>query len=81
MPNAAAAAGFKALNCPQAYVWVYIHYRVWAEMNRTVPLANRTLAAAGVTRYAKYRALAALERAGLIRVERRGKRGPLVTLL
>jgi hypothetical protein len=81
MPNEAAMAGFRALHCPQAFVWFYIHYRVWAEKNRTVPLASKTLVAAGVNRRVKYRALIRLEQAGLIRVERRGRRSPLVTLL
>ena len=81
MRNDAAIAGFRALGCPQAMVWFYIHYRVWAERNRTVPLATKTLAGIGVDRKVKYRALTRLEQAGLIRVERRGKRSPLVTLL
>jgi DNA-binding transcriptional ArsR family regulator len=81
IPNEAAIAGFKALGCPQAFVWQYIHYRVWAELSRTVVLPSQTLAAAGVSRQVKYRALARLERAGLIKVEKRGKRSPLVTLL
>jgi hypothetical protein len=81
MRNEAAVAGYHALGCPRALVWHYIHYRVWAEGTPTIPLANRALAKMGVDRYTKYRALDCLERAGLIRVERRGRRSPLVTLL
>jgi hypothetical protein len=81
MSNAAAVAGYHALGCPGALVWHHIHYRVWAEGVPTVPLANRTLADMGVSRYVKYRALQSLERAGLIRVEHRRRRSPLVTLL
>jgi hypothetical protein len=48
--------------------------------NRTVPLANKTLAVLGVDRYAKYRALVWLEGAGLVSVERRPGCNPVVTL-
>jgi hypothetical protein len=81
MPNEAAVAGYHALGCARALVWHYLHYRVWAEGVPTVPMSNRTLADMGVDRYTKYRALRCLERAGLIRVEHRGHRSPLVTLL
>jgi hypothetical protein len=81
MTNEAARAGFLAVKCPQAIVWHYIHYRVWADRQSTIPLPNRTLASLGVTRWAEQRALRNLERAGLIRVEYRGRKSPLVTLL
>jgi DNA-binding transcriptional ArsR family regulator len=44
-------------------------------------VSNRTMREWGVQPDAKARALRALERAGLIRVERRGKRSPQVTLV
>jgi hypothetical protein len=45
-------------------------------------LTNPTLELFAVTnRAAKYRALKALEKAGLIRVERRPQKNPLVTIL
>jgi hypothetical protein len=44
-------------------------------------LTTAILARFHVDRYAKSRALKALEGAGLIRVERRGKKNPLVTIL
>jgi hypothetical protein len=81
IPNERAAAGYKALRCPQAMIWNYIHYRAWADGVSTIPLANQTLAAWGVSRQMKYRGLRYLERAGLVRVEYRGRRSPLVTLL
>jgi hypothetical protein len=81
MTNEAAKAGFLALKCPQAIVWHYIHYRVWADGRPTIPLPNQTLASLGVTRWAKQRALRNLERAGLVRVEYCGRKSPLVTLL
>jgi hypothetical protein len=81
MTTEAARAGFLALKCPQAIVWHYIHYRVWADGQPTVPLPNQTLASLGVTRWVKQRALRNLERAGLVRVAYRGRKSPLVTLL
>jgi hypothetical protein len=44
-------------------------------------LSNALLAKYGVHRNSKYRALAELEAAGLIRVDRWGKRAPRITLL
>jgi hypothetical protein len=76
-----AVAGCLAAKCPQAIVWLYIHYRVWADDRPTVPLPNQTLAELGVSRNVKWRTVCLLEQAGLIRVERRGRKSPLVTLL
>jgi hypothetical protein len=47
----------------------------------TFSISNLAAAEAGLSRYAKYRALAALERAGPIEVHRSGKRSISVTLL
>jgi hypothetical protein len=47
----------------------------------TITLTNRRLKAYGLTRNDKSRALPRLERAGVIRVERNGRRNPAVTLL
>jgi len=49
--------------------------------SETVKLSSRSLTELGVDRHAKYRALAALERAGLVRVTRLPGQNPLVTLL
>ena len=81
MTNAAARAGYLALGCPQALVWHYLHYRVWVTKSRTVTLPNATLKSWGVSRMRKSRALRKLEQAGLVRVESRPRRSPLVTLL
>ena len=43
--------------------------------------AQARLDSFGIARHAKYRALEALEAAGLISVERRPKKGPIVTIL
>lgn len=47
----------------------------------SVPLSNETAELFGVQRYAKYRALTALERAGLVTIQKKQGRSPIVTLL
>jgi DNA-binding transcriptional ArsR family regulator len=49
--------------------------------NRTVTLGNAELKPFGIDRASKSRALDALEKAGLIRAERKPGRWPIVTLL
>jgi DNA-binding transcriptional ArsR family regulator len=49
--------------------------------NRTMTLGNAELEPIGIDRAAKSRALDALEKAGLIRAERKPGRWPIVTLL
>jgi hypothetical protein len=48
---------------------------------RTVTLSSRPLRELGVKRHAVYRALRALEKAGLVSVERHPGRQPVVTIL
>jgi hypothetical protein len=49
--------------------------------SRTVKLSNMLLKLLGVTRFSKARGLLELERAGLIRIDRRQGKNPLVTIL
>jgi hypothetical protein len=62
---------------------IYVYLLLWRQRtirkSRTVPLTTAALAGFGFTRYQKARALACLERAGLIRVERHRGKNPLVT--
>jgi hypothetical protein len=44
-------------------------------------LSTKSLQEYGINRDAKYKSLKKLEQAGLIRVERRGTRNPIVTIL
>jgi hypothetical protein len=62
------------------HVGIALWFMAGITRNRTVPLANKTLAVLGVDRYAKYRALVWLEGAGLVSVERRPGCNPVVTL-
>jgi hypothetical protein len=49
-----------------------------ASFGNPVPLGNRVLAKHGVSRYSKWRALELLRRAGLVAVEERRGKAPLV---
>jgi DNA-binding transcriptional ArsR family regulator len=64
---------------------LHVGFAIWyaAELTSSisVPFSNVTGLRFGVDRNAKYRALALLERAGLIRVERRLGRSPVVTII
>jgi hypothetical protein len=65
----------------QVLVWIYLHHKVWKDGNATVKIANQTLESWGVGRKEKYKALHSLKEAGLISIERRPRRSPLVTIL
>jgi hypothetical protein len=82
IPHKAILAGSEVLRgTKQFLVWLYLFHRVWAEKCSTVALANQSLSKWGVGRREKYKALRQLEAAGLISVEWRRRRSPLVTLL
>lgn len=63
------------------HVGLGLWYLVGLQRMETVVASYRVLAQFGVNRYAAYRALAVLERAGLISVIRGPGRSPRVTLL
>lgn len=62
------------------HVAVVLWFLAGLTRSTTVKLGGRQLAELGVDRHAKYRALRALERAGLVRVKRSPGQNPLVTL-
>jgi hypothetical protein len=62
-----------------AVYWIALQ-QAKIEQDNPVPLTNVRLEQCGLTRNQKVRALAVLEKAGLIRVERRERRNPLVYL-
>jgi hypothetical protein len=70
----------KATGTGQAYVWIWLLHRSWEEKSKTFPLPNGRLHQVGVSRDVKRRALAKLEAAGLIKVERPLCKTPIVTL-
>jgi hypothetical protein len=81
VPLAWAAAAAKATKTPKAMVWVLLQHMAWQTKCVTFPLSNAVMAKYGVSREVKRRALAALESSGLILVERRHGRAPVVTLI
>jgi hypothetical protein len=67
---------------PSTYrVALHLLFRHWKSDGRPIQLSNVALAQAGVSRDQKWRALNELECLGLIRIERRRRRSPLITLL
>jgi hypothetical protein len=62
-------------------VWLLIVYRCWKEHQLTVTVTNEMVRKFGINRKAKTRALRNLERGGLITVEWRERKTPIVTLV
>ena len=62
-------------------VYLVLHQLSTIKGRKTVALTAARLDKIGVNRWANYRSLDALERAGLIHVERRSGKNPVVTLL
>ena len=71
----------KATRSPQAFVCVWLLHLAWQSKSASFPLPNDRLAKRGADRQAKRRALANLEKAGLISIERRLGKAPIVTML
>jgi hypothetical protein len=71
----------QATRSPQAFVCIWLLHLAWQEKSMTFPLPNDRLAKRGADRQVKRRALANLERAGLITVKRRDGKTPVVTLV
>jgi hypothetical protein len=62
-------------------VWIYILHKAKLRGSDAIPLPNTSLKSWGVTPDMKTRALRRLEQAGLLRVEWRNRRSPVVTVL
>lgn len=71
----------EAMNTPGYMVFTLLAYLAWKTKSATFVLSNNYLKRYGVDRDAKRRALARLEKAGVIRIERHGRHAPIVTLL
>src|SRR5262245_30480502 len=71
----------KATRSPTTMVLIELLYASWRAKRRTFPLPNSRLRRLGVNRETKRRVLRALEQEGLIKVDRRGRKTPTVTLL
>jgi hypothetical protein len=81
VPLALAAAMTKATNTPKAMVAFMVLYEAWANKGKPFPLSNMKLAGFGVQPLTRRRALRDLEAAGLITVEWKPGRAPVVTLV
>jgi hypothetical protein len=75
-----AAEAAKATRSPATLVLIDLLYRAWKAKGPTFPLPNMRLSKNGVSRKVKCRVLRDLEAAGLITIERRHGKTPLVTL-
>jgi hypothetical protein len=81
MPLARAAEVTECMKAKGVMVWIALRYLAWRNKNQTVKLSNEIMKRYGVSRHVKYRALVALEAAGIITVEWQNGRTPLVTLV
>ena len=71
----------RATKTPQAFVAVWLLHRSWKAKSPTFPVSNSQLGERGADRRIKRRALANLEKAGLITIERHNGRAPRATLI
>lgn len=62
-------------------VALYLLHLDWKGRGEPIELANGMLRICGVSRQSKWRALADLERRGLVEIERRPRRSPVVRLM
>jgi hypothetical protein len=74
----AATEATKDMKAPAALVWIHMLHVSWKTKDAPFLLPNGGLKKNGVSRKIKYRVLRKLEAAGLIAVERRSRKSPLV---
>jgi hypothetical protein len=77
----AASNAFAAMSCPRAMVYVWLVHKARMTGKKAIPVPNGVLVKYGVYREVKRRALKELEAAGLIAIEQRPRKTPIVTLL
>ena len=71
----------KAVNSVTERVYRHLLFLTWRAPDKPVKLANAELARKGIDRQSKRRALLELEALGLVRVEWRYKKSPIITVL
>jgi hypothetical protein len=81
VPLAWAADIAKATGDSGAMILLLLAYLAWKERGPTFALSNEIATKYGISRWGKYRALARLEKAGKIRIQRRSGQALSVTLL
>jgi hypothetical protein len=77
----AAAKAFAVVNCPKATLWLWLLHQTRKTGKRSVAVPNGAVVKYGVSREIKRRALRQWEAAGLIVMEQRSRKTPVVTLL
>ena len=73
----------EALSGTNGQTWqlaIHLLYLNWKGRGSPIKLANGMLGIDGINRWSKWRALSELERRGLVVVERRRRRSPIVRL-
>jgi hypothetical protein len=81
VPLAWAARAAIAMNCPRAFVLVWLQYQSWRRQSLRIAVPNETLARYGIDRRTKSRALRRLAAGGLIDLEQRPRKTPFATLI
>jgi hypothetical protein len=81
VPLALAARVAAATNNRKMMVWLWLRHQAWKTRRKVVAIPNGVLAEYGVTPDVKRAALQQLEAAGLITVECRPRKTPIVTML
>lgn len=81
MPLWWAEAAAKATRTPKALVWVELLRVVWKTKSTTFSFPSGRLEKMGVSRHTKRRALRELAAAGLITIEWRNGKNPIVTVV
>jgi hypothetical protein len=76
-----AEAAAKATRTPKALVWIELLHAAWKAKSATFSFPSGKLNKGGASRHAKRRALGELEAGGLITIERRRGKNPLVTIV
>lgn len=71
----------RATENPRAFVLIWLLHLSWKARSMTFPVPNAGIVKRGGSRWAKYGVLDDLEAAGLITVERRPGKTPIVTLV
>lgn len=80
VPLDLAAAMAKATNTQQAFVYMALLYAAWRAKGKPFAFTNVQLDQAKIGRFVKRRTLDALQAAGLIEIEQRPGRAPIITL-
>jgi hypothetical protein len=81
VPLELAARAAAAIGDRRLFVWIWLLHRTWQRGSLTVVVSSAALRKFGVSRDVKRHVLKQLEAAGLIQVEWRPHRNPVVTVI